>query len=330
MTELFPDIPLTKIDRINLQRQEPGKRGPGSLVHQALPSYTDAEELIGLCEDIGPGRYKAIALDDRGKPLGPAWSWEIAAPTVEGVEQTILPVQRSAATLPEEELRELRNMHRDELDELRAHLSERHDDELARERETAEHRADARVEMAELDATRRVRDAERRLEDMERRATQDQQRAHDELERAQMRLERLQGELDTRSRELLAARERIHEIERSGMEQQLSYSKRISELEEQAKASLRVHEADLRELRNGSPEMLSAIAQTNADWEIRRGELLLNADLLDRARENGTGAKLLEMLQKDETQELLLPMLNSVLERLFAPPDSPENKLTNS
>lgn len=321
MTDIFPDIPMAKINRINLQRQEPGKRGPGTLVYGGLPPYTDADELMGLCEDLGAGKYKAIALCERGKPLGPAWAFEVAG----AVEEVVLPREpdsrRSPESAQDDDLRELRAAHRDELNELRRHLESRHEEELEREREHSEQRADTRVEMAEMDAERRVRAAERREEESERRASQELQRAGDELERAQMRMERLQNELDSRVADLLSTTERLSQLDKARLEDRLRFSERITELEGELRAQTRIHEADLRELRNGSPESTAALARANTEWEIEKSKIMLTAELQERARERGLSAQLAKALESESIQAVLFPMLNDILERVLAPPE---------
>lgn len=317
MSDIFPDIEISKIDRINLLRQEEGRRGPGSLAHAGLPAYVDVDELVGLCEETGPGRYKAIALDARGKPLGPAWSWEVTAP-FEPPSPAPSPEESRRVPDMDDELRALRAAHREELEELRLELQERAEDTLLRELEQAERRAESKIELAQMDAEKRIRDAEHQIEDARRRARDDVETAREEVVRYQMRVERLEAEVESRTRTILEAKERVSEVERTLLEQRMRLSERITELESELKNQVRVHEAELRELRNGSPEVHAMIARNTTDWEIEKSKLLLQADLDERARQNGFTAKITEMLQQESVQEALFPILNHIVETIAA------------
>lgn len=310
MSDIFTDIDISKIDRINLQRQEPGKRGPGVLVQSGLPPYIDRDEIIGLCEELGPGRYKAVPLDARGKAAGPCWSWEIAG---EPKEDMAAERPRRLLSDADEELRELRARHREELDELRSDMLDRANDTLQREIDQCERRANAKIELALLDAERRIKDAERSIEDARRRAKDDVESARDEVARLQMRMERMEHELATKTAEIMEAKERANMAERDQLEQRVRLGERITELESELKSQVRVHEAELRELRNGSPKLHAAIATRTTDWEIEKSKIMLQAELDREARENGIGAKLAAYMQQESVQEAVFPILNYLI-----------------
>lgn len=315
MSDIFPDLDISKIDRINLQRQEPGKRGPGVLVQSGLPSYTDVDEMIGLCEDMGPGKYKAIALDGRGKPLGPAWSWEIAG-SVESNDAPTTPQHRPPEV--DEELRALRAAHREEIDALRRELHERFEETLERELEQAERRAETKIEIAEMDAEKRVRDVDRLLDDARARAQMDIERARADLSTAKNRIERLELELEDRARQIAAANKSVLELQQKDLESRMTLSTRITELENQIQTQTRIHEAELREIRNGSPKVQSMIAQSMANWEIERSKIMLQSELDDRAREHSLTTKLTEAIKDESVQEVIFPVINHVLEMIAA------------
>lgn len=320
MNDVFPDIPAKQIHRINLQRQEPGRRGPGSLVHGGLQPYTDEDELMGLCEELGPGRYKAIALDDRGKPLGPAWAYEVPMPLTPAVDETVLqpaPALRAA----DDELRSLRASHADELDELRTRLEERAERELAAALDNERARSETMIELAKLDASRTEIDAERRIEDIERRSRNELDRLTGELERAEIRHARLQGELDELSRELLKTQTRLNESELRSNTALQQERARVHELESELRTQTRIHETELRELRNGSPEVTSAIARAKCDWDIERAKIMLQSEMDRHAREHSIGAQFMAAMKDEQVQEVAFPLLNTILERLFAQPE---------
>lgn len=321
MSDIFNDISMDSIDKINLMRQTPGRRGPGSLVEQGLPPYTDAEELIGLCEELGPGRYKAIALDGKGKPLGPAWSYEVQEPPAEPtrhrdqVEQDFIQEMRKQH---QQEIDELKARHKEELDDLRDDMRISHETEMEVIEEQLKKRSEAQIEMAELEAKRAIQAADRMTEEMQRRSATELGRMTQELERASMRMERLEGELESRASTILSGQERLSSMQAQMLEERVRLSERIQSLESQLASQTRIHEAELREVRNGDPSVNAAIVRAQSGWEIERSKILLEADLAEKARQNGLGAYLSKLLESDEVQSALFPLINLIAERVFA------------
>ena len=313
-SSVFPEIDVAKIAGINLQRSAPGQRGPGSLVHNRLPPYTDADELVGLCEDTGPGRYKAIALDDRGKPLGPAWAYTVDEP----------PAPPSSTRLADdEELRNQRAAHQKELNDLRDSLTARFERRIEDEIAAAKRSADAHIQLAELDAERRVEAAERQAAGVANELEAFRRRADEELARAQRRIETLAEDNAAIQRRYAEARERMQEMESAALHQRTQLSERIVQLESDLSSTKRIHEAELRELRNGSPEVHALIAKSTMSWDIEKQRTLLAAELDDRARANSMVTKLSEALLKPEVQEVIFPLVNNLLETLLAPKAPP-------
>lgn len=326
MTDVFEDVDISKIDRINLQRQQPGQRGPGTLAHAGLPPYTDVDELIGLCEETGPGRYKAIALDSRGKALGPAWSWEVAAPPE---TPAVDKVARRPEVTTEDDFRELRHKHLEEIDALRAHHREtiealRKDFEDRAEKKIEEEvtavmrRADSTVEMEKMHAQRLIQSADQRATDAERKADNIEDAARQEIARLNMRIERLQNDLESKVNAILTANQRVADAEQKMTEMRARHAEETAALQADARVQMRTHEAELREIRNGSPEVNAAIARASSEWEIERARLLMQADLDERAREHGLGAYLSKLIQSEDVQSVIFPILNELIENAFA------------
>lgn len=322
-SSLFPDIDLAKISRINLQRNSPGQRGPGQLVQSSLPIYTEHEELVGLCESTGPGRYKAFALCEKGKPLGPAWAYEVA-------EQA---APAPATVLDDDTLRKLRAAHQHELDTLRASTADELDalrttlkERAARELEDALHAAERKAsverDLIELEANRRVDAAERAVESLKVECENVIARKDHELSRAHRQLEAAVDERADLDRRLHAARERIADLERASGEDRLRYMEKIQQLEAELSVARRTHEAELREARNGPPEIRALSAQ----WEIERSRTLLEHQLAGEASANSWVAKFVSAIKEPEVQEMVFPMLNSIIETVMSQKSAPKRR----
>lgn len=311
-SSVFPDIELSRINRINLHRSSPGQRGPGQLVHSSIESYVEADELAGLCEQVGPGRYRAIALDDKGKPLGKAWTCEVIAQE---------PTPKPSTIADDEALRALRAAHQEELTALRDTLRERAREELTTAAEAAERRALLEREMAELDAARRIDSAERAAQAAVDALDAANARKEHEFARLQRQIETLTDERADFERRNAMARERIADLERAAGEDRLRLMEQIQRLEGDLSVARRTHEAELRELRQGPPEIRSLAAK----WEIEKSKTLLEHELMERESANSLMTKLMGAIQRPEVQEMLFPVLNSIAEAIFAPKQAVKN-----
>lgn len=319
--DAFPEVARQKIDRINLQQQTPGQRGPGRLVMSGLPAHLSADDIREQCEELGPGRYKAIALDERGKPLGQAFSHVVTGEAMAPLSPKPAPVADSTHQVDQllERLRIASDERQAALDEQRSRLMAQHDEEIERTRRAFERRI-SDAELAAEEREERVR--AQLIEDLD----AERRRAEDELRRAVEREERLQSRLEQLHEDNRRLQEQLHSYreQRSDLQEQLTNERArrmtaVAEVEAQLSAERRAHEAELREARNADTKTHALVTRHKTEWEIERERELLLAELEERAARNGVGAKLIEGLKDPQVQEVVFPALSSLVEFLAQP-----------
>ena len=309
----FPEVALKSVERINLHRQTAGGRGPGHVVLSALPGTTDPDELLELCQGIGPGRFKAFALDARGKALGPAWTCEIAEPDAPPAAPTpaAAAAQQTDALL--ERLRASTDDRERALDDLRDRLTTAHERDVARLRDEHERHLTLVHQQCELTLSARLSEAAaqhaRQLA-----VAEDQLRAaNEERERAVRRADRLVEELADCQRRLTERTERLQELQQATFEEQLRLRGRVAELEAELRANARAHDAELREAKAGNPDVQAMVVRKQTEWDIDRQRELLRLEIDERARASSFFAQAREALKDERVQEFVLPLLNELI-----------------